>query len=141
MFVYFYRKILKKNPLLNKEVSSESAEKEFWVLNTSTFMKCIASMKTSGKSKTLKSLYTSMFNPELNPAEYPMAQIIGAELKQKLEKQEQLSHYLMNASAKSRSVRGASHQPAFMSSCLAIIHTCLPCLPSGRASPSVPGVI
>ena len=29
-------------------------------------------------------------------------------------------------------VRGASHQPAFMNSCLTISHTCLPCLPSGR---------
>ena len=31
------------------------------------------------------------------------------------------------ASAKPRSVRGASHQPAFMGSCLTISHTCLPC--------------
>ena len=45
------------------------------------------------------------------------------------------------ASAKSRSVRGASHQLAFMSSCLTISHMCLPCLPSGRVSPSVPGVV
>ena len=44
------------------------------------------------------------------------------------------------ALAKSRSVRGASHQPAFMSSCLTISHMCLPCLLSGRVSPSVPGV-
>ena len=35
-------------------------------------------------------------------------------------------------SAKSRSMRGASHQPAFMSNCLTISHTCLQCLPSGR---------
>ena len=34
-------------------------------------------------------------------------------------------------SAKSWSTRGASHQPVFMGSCLAIGHTCLPCLPSG----------
>ena len=33
---------------------------------------------------------------------------------------------------KFRSSRGASHQPAFMSSCLTISHTCLPCLPIGR---------
>ena len=33
-------------------------------------------------------------------------------------------------SARSRSVRGAFHQPAFMGSCLTINHTCLPCLPS-----------
>ena len=39
---------------------------------------------------------------------------------------------MRNASAKSWSTRGASHQPAFMSSCLTISHTCLPCLPSGR---------
>ena len=37
----------------------------------------------------------------------------------------------MIASAKSRSARGASQQPAFMNSCLAISHTCVPCLPSG----------
>ena len=48
---------------------------------------------------------------------------------------------MLIASAKSRSVRGASHQPAFMSSCLTIGHTCLPCLPSGGVSPSVPGVV
>ena len=34
------------------------------------------------------------------------------------------------ALAKSRIERGASHQPAFMSGCLTISHTCLPCLPS-----------
>ena len=33
---------------------------------------------------------------------------------------------MLIASAKSRSVRGASHQPAFMSGCLTISHTCLP---------------
>ena len=44
---------------------------------------------------------------------------------------------MLIASAKSRSVRGASHQPAFMSSCLTIGHMCLPCLPSGGVSPSV----
>ena len=37
------------------------------------------------------------------------------------------------ASAKSRSARGASHQPAFMSGCLTISHTCLPC-PPGKGS-------
>ena len=42
------------------------------------------------------------------------------------------------ASAKSRSVRGASHQPAFMGICLTISHMCLPCLPGGGwASPCV----
>ena len=55
--------------------------------------------------------------------------VLGAELK------------MVIASAKSRSVRGASHQPAFMSGCLTISHTCLPCLPSARVSPSVLGVI
>ena len=39
---------------------------------------------------------------------------------------------LLIASSKSRSARGASHQPAFMSSCLTISHTCLSCLVSGR---------
>ena len=38
-------------------------------------------------------------------------------------------------SAKSRSARGESHQSVFMGSCLAISHTCLPYLPSGRVSP------
>ena len=35
---------------------------------------------------------------------------------------------MLIASAKSQSVRGASHQPVFMSGCLTISHTCLPCL-------------
>ena len=38
------------------------------------------------------------------------------------------------ASAKSQSMRGASHQPALMVSFLTIGHTCLPCLPSGMVS-------
>ena len=37
--------------------------------------------------------------------------------------------------AKSWSVRGASHQPAFMGSCLTISHKCLSCLPSRWVSP------
>ena len=36
------------------------------------------------------------------------------------------------ASAKSRSARGVSHHPVYMSSCLTISHTYLPCLPSGK---------
>ena len=43
-------------------------------------------------------------------------------------------------SAKSHSVRVASHQPAFKGSCLTTSHTCLPCLPSRWVSPGVPGV-
>ena len=39
---------------------------------------------------------------------------------------------MLIASAKSQSARGTSQQPTFMSSCLIISHTCLPCLPSGR---------
>ena len=39
---------------------------------------------------------------------------------------------MLIALAKSWSVRVASYQPAFMVSCQAISHTCLPCLPSGR---------
>ena len=39
---------------------------------------------------------------------------------------------MLIASAKSQSVRGASHQPAFMSGCLTISHMCLPCLLSER---------
>ena len=84
-FVYYYRKIPKENPLLNEEVPSQSAEKEFLILIkrktdpekllffiwpkcwTKTCMKCIAPMKTSGTAKrwntfskkTLKSLYAS----------------------------------------------------------------------------------
>ena len=40
------------------------------------------------------------------------------------------------ASAKSQRARGASHLPVFMGSWLAISHACLPCLPSGRISPT-----
>ena len=39
---------------------------------------------------------------------------------------------MLIVSAKSRSARGASHQPAFMSGCLTISRTCLPCLPGKR---------
>ena len=47
---------------------------------------------------------------------------------------------MLIASTKSRSsVRGASHQPAVMVSCLTISHACLPWLPSGRVSHCVPG--
>ena len=42
------------------------------------------------------------------------------------------------ASAKFRSVKGASHQQTFIRSCLTISHMCLPCLPGGGwASPCV----
>ena len=37
------------------------------------------------------------------------------------------------ASGKSQSAWGACHQPAFMSGCLTISHTCLHCLPGKRA--------
>ena len=36
----------------------------------------------------------------------------------------------------SRSARGASHQPVFMGSYLAISHTCLSCLPTGGVGPT-----
>ena len=39
---------------------------------------------------------------------------------------------MLIVSAKSQSMRRASHQPAFMSGCLTISHTCFPCLPSER---------
>ena len=39
--------------------------------------------------------------------------------------------------AKSRSARGASHQPAFIGNCLTIRHKCLPCQVSRRDSPCV----
>ena len=38
--------------------------------------------------------------------------------------------------AKSRSARGASHQPALMGNCLTISHRCLPCPLSRLVSPS-----
>ena len=43
---------------------------------------------------------------------------------------------MLIASAKFRSTRGASHQPVFMGSCLAISHTYLTCQPTGRVSPT-----
>ena len=39
---------------------------------------------------------------------------------------------MLFALPKSWKVRGASHQPVFMISCLTINHTCLPGLPGGR---------
>ena len=50
-------------------------------------------------------------------------------------------YVMLITSAKSQSIRGASHQPAFMADCLTISHMCLPCLPSGKVNPCVPGVI
>ena len=44
---------------------------------------------------------------------------------------------MLIVSAKSRSTRGASYQPVFMSSDLTISHTCLTCVPSRRGSPCV----
>ena len=38
---------------------------------------------------------------------------------------------MLIALANSRSVRGASHQPAIMGSCLTISYMCLPCLSGG----------
>ena len=45
------------------------------------------------------------------------------------------------ASAESRSVRGASHQPIFMGDCPTISHMYLPCLPGEWVSFCVPGAI
>ena len=45
------------------------------------------------------------------------------------------------ASAESRRVREASHQPIFMGDCLTICHMCLPCLPGEWVSFCVPGAI
>ena len=39
---------------------------------------------------------------------------------------------MLIALANSRSMRGASHHPTYMTSCLTISHKCFPCLPSGR---------
>ena len=44
---------------------------------------------------------------------------------------------MLIASAKSQSMRGASHQPVFMGSCLTISHMYLPFVPSRRVSPCV----
>ena len=43
------------------------------------------------------------------------------------------------ALAKPQSARGASHQPAFMGSCLTISHMFLQCIHSGSVSPCVSG--
>ena len=45
------------------------------------------------------------------------------------------------ASAESRSVRGASHQPIFMGDCLTICHTYWPCLPREWVSFCVTGAV
>ena len=45
---------------------------------------------------------------------------------------EQVWNSMWIALANSRSVRGASHQSAFMGSCLTIGHMYWPCLPNGR---------
>ena len=45
------------------------------------------------------------------------------------------------ASAESRSVRGASHQPIFMGDCLTNCHTYLPCLPREWVSFCVSGAV
>ena len=50
-------------------------------------------------------------------------------------------NFMLIALAKSKNTRGASHQPAFMRSCLTISHTMLPCLPIGRIYSCVPGFI
>ena len=43
---------------------------------------------------------------------------------------------MLTASAKFQNAKGASHQPVFMGSCLAISHANLPCQQSGRVSPT-----
>ena len=40
-----------------------------------------------------------------------------------------MANIMQIASAKSRNMGGASHQPGFIGSCLTIRHMCLPCLP------------
>ena len=52
-----------------------------------------------------------------------------------------LKNKMWIASAESRSVRGASHQPVFMGDCRTICQTCLLCLPSKWVSFCVPGAI
>ena len=48
---------------------------------------------------------------------------------------------MLNASAESRSMRGASHQPTFRDDCLAICHTYLHCLPREWISFCVSGTV
>ena len=43
-----------------------------------------------------------------------------------------MTNVMLITSAKSWSLKGASHQPPFTSCCLTISHTCLTCLPSKR---------
>ena len=54
------------------------------------------------------------------------------ELPQKQNGLPPMINVMLIALVKSWNVRGASHQPAFMSGWLTISHTCLPCLPSER---------
>ena len=42
-----------------------------------------------------------------------------------------MANIMQIASAKSRNMGGASHQPGFIGSCLTIRYMCLPCLPGG----------
>ena len=65
----------------------------------------------------------------------PSILIFLSKLKKLYFQEKLLKHFytMLIASAKPRSARGASHQPAFMSGCLTISHTCLPCLP-GKGS-------
>ena len=49
--------------------------------------------------------------------------------------------FYVNASAESRSMRGASHQPTFRDDCLAICHTYLHCLPREWISFCVSGTV
>ena len=48
---------------------------------------------------------------------------------------------MLIASAKFWCARRTFHQPAIIDSCLTISNMCFPCLPSGRVSSCVPGVI
>ena len=52
-----------------------------------------------------------------------------------------LKSFMWIASAESRSVRGASHQPIFMSDCLTICHTHLLCMPREWVSFCVSGAV
>ena len=51
----------------------------------------------------------------------------------------ELLNVMWIASAESRSVRGASHQPIFIGDCLTICHMYLPCLPREWVSFCVSG--
>ena len=81
--------------------------------------------------------------PKYHNTKFLTENVFTTEMKKKqilMNKPVYLRLSIVIASAKSQSVRGPASQPAFVSSCPTISHMCLPCLPSGRVSPSISGV-